>query len=95
MRNRFVHSIVFLILLGRFSSTVLASPPIVSNVRADFVSHSAVRLVWDNSQIPNAARIHFGFTTAYEGGGGGGIFVPGTASWAMFQYGQTASMSGW
>jgi hypothetical protein len=77
-------------LAGRLFSAV----PVVSNIRADFVSHSSIGLVWNNSQQPNAARVRFGFTTAYESGTGGGIFVPGTSSGSFFQYGLTVSMSG-
>jgi hypothetical protein len=77
-----------------FLASSACAAPVISNIRADFVSHSSIRLLWDNSQQPNAARVRFGFTPAYDAGPGGAIFVPATASNSYFQYGLTISMSG-
>ena len=80
--------------LAAFAHSLLMAAPTVTNIRTNYLSHSTVGLVWDNSEVPNAARVLFGLTTAYSTGNGGGIYVPDTASNGFFQYGLTLSMSG-
>jgi hypothetical protein len=57
------------------ATTLLGQPkaPGVYNIRAYDISHSTLRLVWENTQVPNKVRVRFGFTAAYENGPGGGI----------------------
>ena len=70
----------------------LAQSPVVSNVAIDTLSHSSLRLTWNNSSPINAIRVRYGFTTAYDLGPGGFVMTPGTSEFS--QLGQTASLSG-
>ena len=56
--------------------------PAVSNIRADGVGHSSLRLTWDANVKPNAARVRFGPTAEYEQGRGGGIMRYQTATFS-------------
>ena len=79
-----------------FATVVVGFPvfgqPVVSNIRADGVSHSSLRLLWDNSTSINKVRVRYGLTTNYEGGAGGGILQYGTGTYQ--QAGATETVSG-
>jgi len=79
-----------------FAAIVVGFPvfgqPVVSNIRADGVSHSSLRLLWDNSTSINKVRVRYGLTTNYEGGAGGGILQYGTGTYQ--QAGATETVSG-
>ena len=70
MRAAFV---IFSALVSLGYTTPAAAQPGVFNIRADHLSHSGVRLIWDATSVPNKIRVRYGFTTAYEAGPGGGI----------------------
>jgi hypothetical protein len=70
----------------------LVAQPTIGGVSVDALSHSDFRMTWTASGcFQTAQRIRFGFTTAYEGGAGGGILGgagPGnTPSGTMTQFG--------
>lgn len=55
------------------SAAAAFAQPGVYNIRAETVSHSVVRLLWDSTSVPNKIRVRYGLTAAYEAGPGGGI----------------------
>jgi hypothetical protein len=65
---------------------------VIYNIGIDALSHSSLRLTWDNSSPISAVRVRYGFTTAYDLGPGGFVMTPGTSTFS--QLGQTASLSG-
>src|SRR5579859_7715951 len=55
-------------------AVALRAQPAVSGVSTDSVSHSDVRVTWTATGcFQTNQRIRYGFTSAYEGGPGGGI----------------------
>ena len=79
-------------LLAGMGLCLAQSTPVVSNIAIDALSHSSLRLTWNNSSPINAIRVRYGFTTAYDLGPGGFVMTPGTSEFT--QLGQTASLSG-
>jgi hypothetical protein len=71
---------------------IASAQPVVSNIKADAISHSSLRLTWDNSTPIDLIRVRYGLTTMYDAGLGGGIYVPGTTS--FWQFGQSLPLSG-
>lgn len=83
---------VRLSILAAILAPFAPAAPTVSNIRVDGLSHSSLRLIWDNSTEINAVRVRYGYTMSYDSGPGGGLLSPGTALFA--KSGQTASISG-
>ncbi len=86
------HLTTLLFLLSGASLHAQSGMVTVSNIRADALSHSSLRLIWDNSTPINAIRVRYGFSNAYDLGPGGAVLTPGTSQFSQFN--QTLSISG-